>query len=233
MPVYICFRMKLLIIEDEQGLREGMKEYLVNAGNVCETASDYYTAIQKVQLYRYDCIVMDISLPGGSGLQLLQMLKQGQVPDGVLIVSAKNALPDRISGLRLGADDYLTKPFHLSELLARIEAIVRRRTFNGNPVLEFNEISIDLDGKQVKVNNAPVRLSRREYMLLLYLIANKNKIISKNAIAEHLWGDDIDMADSYDFIYSHIKNLRRKLIEAGCKDYIQSAYGMGYKFSET
>ena len=223
--------MKILIIEDEEGLREGMKEYLVNAGHICETASDFYGAIQKIQLYRYDCIILDITLPGGSGLQILEMLKHDKLPDGVLIVSAKNALPDRLSGLRLGADDYLTKPFHLSELLARVEAIVRRRSFNGNPILEFNEIKVDLDGKQVMVNGNAIRLSRREYLLLLYLIANKNKIVSKNAIAEHLWGDDIDMADSYDFIYTHIKNLRRKLLEAGGKDYIQSAYGMGYKFS--
>ncbi|MBS1526751.1 MAG: response regulator transcription factor [Bacteroidetes bacterium] len=224
--------MKILIIEDEPGLREGMKDYLIDAGNVCEAASDFYEAIQKIQLYRYDCIILDITLPGGSGLQVLEMLKHDKLPDGVLIVSAKNALPDRLSGLKLGADDYLTKPFHLSELLARVEAIVRRRSFNGSPFLEFNEIRIDLDGKQVTVNGKAVHLSRRDYMLLLYLIANKNKIVSKNAIAEHLWGDDIDMVDRYDFIYTHIKNLRRKLMDAGCKDYIQSAYGMGYKFSD-
>ncbi len=224
--------MKILIIEDEPGLREGMRDYLTDAGNICETASGFYEAIQKIQLYRYDCIILDIMLPGGSGLQVLEMLKHDKLPDGVLIVSAKNALPDRLSGLKLGADDYLTKPFHLSELLARVEAIVRRRAFDGSPFLEFNEIRIDLDGKQVSVKGKAVRLSRRDYMLLLYLIANKSKIVSKNAIAEHLWGDDIDMADRYDFIYTHIKNLRKKLMDAGCKDYIQSAYGMGYKFSD-
>lgn len=224
--------MKILIVEDEPGLREGMRDYLTTAGNVCEAVADFYTAAQKINLYRYDCIVLDITLPGGNGLDVLQSIKQENLPDGVLIVSAKNSLDDRLSGLRLGADDYLTKPFHLSELLARVEAIVRRRSFNGSQFVEFREIKADLEGKQVTIHNSPVRLSKREYHLLLYLIANKGKIISKNAIAEHLWGDDIDMADSFDFIYTHIKNLRKKLVDAGAGDYIHSAYGMGYKFSD-
>jgi len=149
-----------------------------------------------------------------------------------LIISAKNSLDDRIEGLNLGADDYLVKPFHLSELKARVTAIIRRKTFNGSNLLVFNEIAIDLLAKEMKVDNALVKLTRKEYALLIYFIANKGKVISKNAIAEHLWGDGIDMANNFDFIYSHIKNIRKKLVEAGCHDYIQAAYGMGYKFAE-
>jgi DNA-binding response OmpR family regulator len=137
-----------------------------------------------------------------------------------------------LKGLDLGADDYLVKPFHLSELKARVTAIIRRKSYNGSNLLTFNEISIDLQGKEVKVGKQAIKFTRKEYALLLYFIANKGKVISKNAIAEHLWGDGVDMADNFDFIYSHIKNIRKKLVEAGAKDYIQAAYGMGYKFTE-
>ena len=224
--------MKILIIEDEQGLRESIEEYFTEAGNICETASDYQTALTKVNLYRYDCILLDITLPGGDGISLLKNIKENNYTDGILIISAKNSLDDRLEGLDLGADDYLVKPFHLSELKARVTAIIRRKSYNGSNLLTFNEITIDLLGKEVKVGKQSVKFTRKEYALLLYFIANKGKVISKNAIAEHLWGDGVDMADNFDFIYSHIKNIRKKLIEAGSRDYIQAAYGMGYKFTE-
>jgi DNA-binding response OmpR family regulator len=224
--------LKILIIEDEQGLRESIEDYFTEAGNICETASSFSTALAKVNLYRYDCILLDITLPDGSGLDLLRIIKQNNHSDGILIISAKNSLDDRLEGLDLGADDYLVKPFHLSELKARVTAIIRRKSYNGNNVLTFNEITIDLLGKEVKVGKHLVKFTRKEYALLLYFIANKGKVISKNAIAEHLWGDGVDMADNFDFIYSHIKNLRKKLIEAGCGDYIQASYGMGYKFTD-
>jgi len=224
--------LKILIIEDEQGLRESIEEYFTEAGNICETANDYPTALSKVNLYRYDCILLDITLPGGNGISLLKTIKQNNYTDGILIISAKNSLNDKLEGLDLGADDYLVKPFHLSELKARVTAIIRRKTFNGSNLLTFNEISIDLLGKEVKIGKSPVKLTRKEYALLLYFIANKGKVVSKNAIAEHLWGDGVDMSDNFDFIYSHIKNLRKKLIEAGARDYIQASYGMGYKFTE-
>ena len=224
--------MKILIIEDERGLRESIEEYFTESGNVCETASDYTEAIAKVNMYRYDCILLDITLPGGSGIGILKNIKENNYPDGVLILSAKNSLDDRLEGLDLGADDYLVKPFHLSELRARVTAIIRRKTFSGNNLLLFNEIAIDLLAKSVKVKNQAVKLTRKEYAMLLYFIANKGKVVSKNAIAEHLWGDGIDMANNFDFIYSHIKNLRKKLMEAGSNDYIQAAYGMGYKFTD-
>jgi len=223
--------MKILIIEDEKGLRESIEEYFMEDGNICETASNYTEAIAKVNLYRYDCILLDITLPGGNGIGILKNLKENNYTDGVLIISAKNSLNDRLEGLDLGADDYLVKPFHLSELRARVSAIIRRKTFSGNNLLLFNEITIDLLAKTVKVNQQPIKLTRKEYALMLYFIANKGKVVSKNAIAEHLWGDGIDMANNFDFIYSHIKNLRKKLMEAGSRDYIQASYGMGYKFT--
>jgi len=224
--------MKILIIEDESGLRESIEEYFMEAGNICETASNYPEALAKVNLYRYDCILLDITLPGGNGIEILKNLKQKNFADGVLIISAKNSLDDRLEGLDLGADDYLVKPFHLSELKARVSAIIRRKTFSGNNLLLFNEITIDLLAKTVKVNDQSVKLTRKEYALLLYFIANKGKVVSKNAIAEHLWGDGIDLSNNFDFIYSHIKNLRKKLMEAGSNDYIEAAYGMGYKFTD-
>lgn len=224
--------MKLLVVEDETGLRDSIRDYFTDAGNICEVVSDYPAAMQKINVYRYDCIILDITLPHGSGLDILQNLKNNRYPDGVLIISAKNALDDRLHGLDQGADDYLSKPFHLSELLARVMAIVRRKSFDGNQVVVFNEIRMDLLAKSIFVHQQAVKLTKKEYALLVYFIANKGKVISKNALAEHLWGDEIDMADNFDFIYSHIKNVRKKLVDAGCKDYIQSAYGMGYKFTE-
>lgn len=224
--------MKLLVIEDEPGLRDSIRDYFTAAGNICETAGDYPAALQKINLYRYDCIILDITLPNGNGLDILQEIKRIRYPDGILIVSARNSLDDRLQGLHLGADDYLTKPFHLSELLARVMAIVRRKSYDGNHLLVFNEIEMDLQAKTVTVGDHPIKFTKREYALLLYFIVNKGKVVSKNALAEHIWGDGIDISDNFDFIYSHIKNVRKKLVDAGCKDYIQSAYGMGYKLHD-
>ncbi|WPU91471.1 response regulator transcription factor [Mucilaginibacter sabulilitoris] len=224
--------MKILIIEDEEGLRESIEAYFQEAGNICETADSYHVAMAKINLYRYDCILLDITLPGGSGIEILKTLKKNNNKDGILIISAKNSLDDKLEGLDLGADDYLVKPFHLSELKARVSAITRRKMYDGNNILQFNEISIDLSAKTVTVLNVPIKFTRKEFALLIYFIANKGKVVSKNAIAEHLWGDGIDLADNFDFIYSHIKNIRKKLIEAGANDYIQAAYGMGYKFND-
>jgi DNA-binding response OmpR family regulator len=198
---------------------------------LCEIAIDYPSALEKIEMYDYDCILLDITLPGGNGLSLLKELKKVNRLDGVLIISARNAIDDRVEGLNLGADDYLTKPFHLSELSARVAAIIRRKQFEGNNELQFNEISIDTFAKTISINNTPLELTRREYDLILFFVTNKNRVISKNAIAEHLWGDEMDAIDNFDFIYTHIKNLRKKLTDVGCDDYIHSIYGMGYKFS--
>lgn len=222
--------MKILIIEDEKALSESITTYLKSEEYICEVAQDFKTALYKTELYDYDCILLDIGLPGGNGLEILSTLKSNNKMDAVLIISAKNSIEDKVKGLNLGADDYLPKPFHLSELSARIAAIIRRRSFGGNNIILFNEIGIDTAAKNVTVNELPLELTRKEYALLLYFIINKKKVISKNAIAEHLWGDETE--GNIDFIYTHIKNLRRKMQEAGSMDYIRSVYGMGYKFSD-
>ncbi|MEO5908654.1 MAG: response regulator transcription factor [Ginsengibacter sp.] len=221
--------MKILIIEDEKSLSESMATYLSSQDYHCDVAEDYTTAEYKTEYNDYDCILLDITLPGGNGLKILEQLKEDKKTDGVLIISAKNSLDDKIKGLNLGADDYLSKPFHLSELNARIAAIIRRKKFDGNSILQFENITINTQSKTVTVENNLVELTKKEYELLLYFASNKNRIISKEAIAEHLWGND--MAGNFDFIYTHIKNLRKKLMDAGEADYIKSVYGMGYKFT--
>lgn len=221
--------MKILIVEDEPELRKSITAYLSSENYLCETAADYSSALHKIEDFEYDCILLDITLPGGNGLNLLKELKVNNKTEGVIIISAKDAIDDRITGLNLGADDYLPKPFHLSELGARVAAIIRRRKFEGNKIIQLNELAIDTAAKTVTVNHKAVDLTRKEYDLLLYLVSNKNKVISKNAIAEHLT-DEADVFDNFDFIYAHIKNLKRKLTQAGCTDYIKSIYGMGYKF---
>jgi DNA-binding response OmpR family regulator len=224
--------MKILIIEDEKELSQSICEYLSGEQFICEQAFDYPTASEKISLYEYACVVLDITLPGGSGMDILKQLKRENKLDGVLIVSAKNSIDDKVYGLKAGADDYLTKPFHLSELSARIAAIIRRKNFEGKPIVHFDSLEVNLDKKEVSVLGKNVDLTRKEYELLLYFIANKEKVINKNAIAIHLWGDDMDISGNYDFIYTHIKNLRKKLLQAGAGDYVKSVYGIGYKFTE-
>lgn len=222
--------MKLLLIEDEIELRSSMAEYLRDEGFVCETAGDVSESAYKLGVYDYDLVVLDVTLPDGNGLDLLHLLKKDHPKTGVLILSARNSLDDRLRGLDRGADDYLTKPFHLAELNSRINAIIRRRSFEGQTRVIFAEIEIDPAAKEAFVHDNLLDLTRKEYDLLLYLVTNKNRLLTKEAIAEHLWGDSMDLADNFDFIYSHIKNLRKKVREAGGADYLQSVYGMGYKF---
>lgn len=183
-------------------------------------------------MFSYDCIVLDINLPGGSGLQLLQYLREQKKDDGVVIISARDSLQDRIDGLGLGADDYLTKPFHLSELSARVKALIRRKIAGGANELAMNELLIDLSSNKVSYAGQPVTLTKLEYHLLLFLTHNKDRVVSRQAIAEHLSGDDADQLDSFDFVYSHIRNLKKKLKEMGCPDCIKAVYGFGYKFEQ-
>ena len=221
--------MKILIVEDEKALADSIYSYLEQENFVCEVSNTYNVALEKVEQYDYDCILLDINLQDGNGLELLKQLKANHKTDGVLIISARNSLEDKVSGLKLGADDYLPKPFHLSELGARVAAIIRRRHSAGSNLIRLEEILIDTQARAVTVKDKHIDLTRKEYQLLLYFAYNKGRVVSKNAIAEHLWGDDTGGADNYDFIYTHIKNLRRKLVDAGAGDYIQSVYGMGYK----
>ena len=223
--------MKLLIVEDEPSLCKAIFAYLTDRQYLCEWAGNYKEALEKMEHYDYDCIVLDIMLPGGNGLGLLEQLKKNHKQDGVIIISARNELDDKIAGIELGADDYLTKPFYLPELSARIAAIIRRRSQNGNNLLIFEELTIDIPAKTVKVHGKTVSLTPKEYDMLLYFMINKKRVLSKNAIAAHLWGDGMDMPENHDFLYTHIKNLRKKLLSAGCSDYIQSIYGTGYKFA--
>jgi DNA-binding response OmpR family regulator len=220
-----------LIIEDERALRESIEKYFTEDGSICETCSDVQCAMYKIDLYEYDCIILDPGLPDGNGLKVLEYLKKKGKEDGIAIISAKNSLDDRVNGLNLGADDYVVKPFHLAELKARIIAIHRRKSYNGNSKIEFENIVIDLNTMDVRAAGKTVVLTRKEYDMLLYFIANKGKVITKNALAEHLWKDNIDQVDSFDFIYTHIKNLRKKLQECTGKDFFKSVYGIGYKFS--
>ena len=186
----------------------------------------------KVGMYDYDCILLDLMLPGGNGLDILREIRRRHNPAGVIIVSAKDSLDDKVKGLEIGADDYLAKPFHLAELSMRIYAVIRRREFSANNILRDNGIEIDLLDKSVKVNGVAVTLTKSEYELLLFFIGNKNRVVSKSAMAEHLSGEMADMMDSHDFVYTHIKNLKAKLSVAGCKDCIRNVYGMGYKWTE-
>ena len=222
--------MKILIIEDEKDLSESITVYLRGEDYICESAADFTAAMEKTDMHTYDCILLDLTLPVGNGLEILKELKKNKKTDGVLVISAKNAITDKVSALNLGADDYLAKPFHLSELSARISAIIRRKNFEGNNLIRFNDISIDVPAKLVTIKNKTIDLTKKEYQLLLYFITNKRRVISKNAIAEHLWGDE--MPGNYDFIYTHIKNLRKKIMDAANAEYIKSVYGMGYKFTD-
>ncbi len=222
--------MKLLLIEDEKELALSIQKYLTDQDFVCEWVDNAKAAIDKISIYDYDCILLDLMLPDGNGFEILKELKYQNKAEGIIIISAKETLETRIEGFNLGADDYLTKPFHLSELLVRVQALIRRKNFRGSNIVFFNEIHIDILSKTVKVNNNKIDITKKEIDLLLYLIGNENRVLSKSAIAEHLSGDMADMLDNHDFVYAHIKNLKKKLNDAGSGDYIKSVYGLGYKW---
>ncbi|MEY3499187.1 MAG: hypothetical protein RL308_856 [Bacteroidota bacterium] len=227
----IC-NMKILIIEDEIDIATSIKIYLSRNDFICESANSLKVAIEKIDLYSYDCILLDLMLTDGDGFKILELLKKQNKTEGVIIISAKDTLETKIEGLTLGADDYLTKPFHLSELLVRIQALIRRKQFNGNNVISFNEIEIDTINKSIKIRGNKIEFTKKEMDLLLFLVGNKNKVLSKSAIAEHLSGDMADMLDNYDFVYAHIKNMKKKLKEMGATDYLKSIYGTGYKWGD-
>ncbi|MFC5624214.1 response regulator transcription factor [Algoriphagus winogradskyi] len=222
--------MKILVIEDEKELARDIVKYLSEEDYRCETASDFATAKEKVSLYQYDCILLDLMLPGGDGFDILEHLRSQNKQDGVIIISAKNTLEDKIKGLNIGADDYLAKPFHHSELAARIHSVIRRKQFDPSNLIIQNEIKIDLLSKTVHIGNIAILLTKKEYDLLLFFIGNKNRVLSKSALAEHLSGDLADMFDSHDFVYAHVKNLKKKLSEAGYGNYLKTMYGTGYKW---
>jgi len=224
--------MKILVVEDEIELLTTVSNYLTKEKYICELAENFQKAKKKLSINEYDIILLDITLPDGDGIDLLQTIRKNNIRAGVIILSAKNSLDDKITGLDFGADDYMTKPFQLSELNSRIKAILRRHKFGGDSTLHFNEISITTDSKTVKINNKEIVLTKKEYDMLLYFIINKNRVLTKEAIAEHLWNDNIDLSDNFDFIYTHLNNIRRKIKSKGGNDYIKTIYGMGYKFTD-
>ncbi len=185
--------MKVLIIEDERKLSDSIVDYLKGEKYLCEQAFDFNDALMKVRIYDYDCVLLDLMLPGGNGLDILRDIKRRNNPAGVIIVSAKDSLDDKVKGLQIGADDYLAKPFHLAELSMRIYAVIRRKEFGANNVLECDGISINLMEKTVTANGHSITLTKSEYDLLLFFIGNKKRVLSKSAIAEHLSGDFADM----------------------------------------
>ncbi len=221
---------KLLIVEDDVELIRNMVTYFDPIGYVSETAKTFKGALEKINDSSFDCILLDINLPGGSGLALLETIHKKQEKCGVIILSANSSIDDKIDGLDLGADDYLTKPFHLAELNARIRSIVRRKTFNNKNTIKLNEIKIDIAAQNVLIQNTEMTLTKKEFELLLFLINNRNKVVTKQTLSQHIWGDYMDYSVSFDHVYAQLKNLRKKMLALGCKDYIKTVYGIGYKF---
>lgn len=223
--------MKVLIVEDNQELARNIREFLGREGYICESSETVEAAREKLGLFQYDCILLDIGLPDGSGIGLLGQIRSEHKDSNVLIISARNAVDDKIIGLERGADDYITKPFHLAELHARIRAVYRRKNLGGANIVEFNEISLNTDTFEAKIGEVLLETTPKEFDLLLYFIVNKNRVLSRQAIAAHLWGDYTDNLANFDFVYQHVKNLRRKISAAGGMDYISTVYGLGYKFN--
>jgi len=224
--------MKILIIEDEKDLQNTLVESLLKEQYIIETADDFQTAIEKISVYDYDCILLDIMLPGGSGLDILQKLKTLGKSENVIIISANNSIDDKVNGLALGADDYLTKPFHIAELTARIKAVFRRNNLQGKNSITLTNLTLNINDRTLTINGEMVHLNRKEFHILNYFLLNKNRLITKTALAEYVWGDQIDQADNFDFIYYQIKNLRKKLQQHEAQVNITSVYGVGYKLIE-
>jgi len=224
--------MKILIIEDEPELSKVISESLAKEHFIIETAVDYNTASEKVFVYDYDCILLDIMLPGGTGIDILNELKKTGKDANIIIISAKDSLEDKLKGLSLGADDYLTKPFHLAELNARVHAVLRRKKLEGKNTLEYGNLTLDIERRQVSINDKTINLNRKEFDILEYFLLNKSRLVTRTALAEHVWGDNIDQADNFDFIYYQIKNLRKKLQESHATITIEAIYGVGYKLKE-
>jgi DNA-binding response OmpR family regulator len=221
--------MKALIIEDNVPLLTAMKRALKSDGFQCEISKTFELAYEKLMLYEYDVLIVDINLPDGTGLDLVRKIKKHNSQTGVIVVSARNSLENKIEGLNLGADDYITKPFEMAELIARVKSVLRRRKFEGKSLITYGEISIDPDQRVVFVNEQKADLTKSEFDILVFFVSNPTRVLSKEGIAEHIWGDNMDLVDSFDFIYSHIKNLRKKLIALGAQDPIKAVYGIGYK----
>lgn len=229
---HLC-QVKILLVEDEPELRRAIRGYLQDEGFAVESARDLPEALDRVSAHRYDAVLVDITLPNGSGTEVVRALHRDNPGTGVIIVSAKGALEDRLRGLELGADDYLTKPFHMSELVARLRALIRRKHFAGNSAVELDGLHIVPEERSVAVHGQRVDLTTTQFDLLLFLVMNKDRVLSRSAIVEHVWGDMAERMDHDDFLYSHMKNLRKKLTERGWEDRIRTVYGLGYRLDTT
>lgn len=224
--------MKILIVEDDASLREIIQRSLEKERYVVESAADFLSALDKIEVYDYDCILLDIMLPGGSGLEVLQRIKELRKKENIIIISAKDSLEDKVTGLELGADDYLAKPFHLAELTARIRSVLRRKHRDGEAVIEMGNVRLFPDIFQVWIGNVQIELSRKEFDILHYFMNRPRRMVNKQLLAESVWGDHIDQVDNFDFIYAQIKNLRKKLKEAGASVELKAVYGLGYKLTD-
>ncbi len=223
--------MKVLLIEDNEELASSISDFLGREGYICEVSYNVRDAQDKLISFQYDCVLLDIMLPDGNGLDILSFMRMERIQSSILILSAKNSLDDKVAGLEEGADDYLTKPFHLPELHARLRAIYRRKMLNGSNIIAFNEISLNIDTLEARVNGHLLDMTRKEFDLLLYFLVNKNRVLSRQSIAAHLWGDYTDNLANFDFVYQHVKNIRKKISAASGTDYIGTVYGLGYKFN--
>lgn len=221
--------MKLLLVEDNHKLLEAIIESLAAENFLCETADNFPVAHEKIGMYDYDLLVVDINLPGGSGLDLIRNIKRQKPSTGIIVISARNSLDNKLEGLELGADDYLTKPFDMAELVARIKSLIRRRNFAGSHLVSLGDITIDTTKREVTAKGRKIELTKSEFDILLFFFSNPQRVLTRESIAEHIWGDNMDLADSFDFIYSHIKNLRKKITSTGSHDLIKAVYGIGYK----
>ncbi len=222
--------MKVLLIEDNVELASSISAFLAREGYICEISYNIRDAQDKLISFQYDCVLLDIMLPDGNGLEILRFMRQEKLQSSILILSAKNSLDDKIIGLEEGADDYLTKPFHMPELNARLRAIYRRKTLNGSNIIAFNEITLNIDTFEAWVNGTQLDMTRKEFDLLMYFMVNRNRVLSRQSIAAHLWGDYTDNLSNFDFVYQHVKNIRKKISAASGTDYIGTVYGLGYKF---
>lgn len=221
--------MKILIVEDELSLLDLMTKALIKERYVVEQASTYAEALEKIGMYAYDCILLDIMLPDGNGLKLLEEIKLLDKRESVIIISAKDSLEDKVLGLELGADDYLPKPFHLIELNARIKSVIRRSTGGGQKGYKLGNVFVNTESHRVTIGDKEVELLKKEYDILVYFMQRPNHLIDKSILAEGVWGDHIDQVDNFHFIYAQMKNLRHKLTKNGATIEIKSIYGFGYK----
>jgi len=225
------YTMKIHITEDNPKLLAEIRKALLSADFMCDASSGFEHAIEKIMLYSYDVFLVDVNLPDGSGLDLIAKIRENHPQSGIIIVSARDAVHQKIEGLDMGADDYIAKPFDMAELVARVRAVFRRKKLDGNSTIKYGMLEVETKKREVTIKGQLIDLTRSEYDILLFFLANPSRVITREAIAEHIWGDNMDMADSYDFIYSHIKNLRKKLVGAGTADPLKSVYGVGYKLN--